>query len=358
MIFRQLIDGETSTLTYLLADESTLEAVLIDCVFEQHLRDLALLRELKLNLRYTLESHIHADHVTGAWLLKHAIGSQIGLAADAHAEGAELELRHGDVVKVGCMALEVRATPGHTNGCLSFVLNDQGMAFTGDALLIRGAGRTDFQEGNPHTLYHSVREQLFTLPMDCLLFPGHDYDGRLVTTVGEERTHNPRLGDGVREQDFVAYMENLGLPHPKRMDAAVPANLQCGRPDDMEGAPHAPKWGPVIRTFAGVWQIEPEWVHSNLGSLTLIDVREREEVAMSPMGLVPGSLIIPLRELRDRLEEVSLDRPVICVCPAGARSAVAASIFEKNGASEVANLRGGILAWRAAGLPTESGIPE
>lgn len=362
MIFRQLIDSDSSTFTYLLADESTREAVLIDCVFEQHLRDLALLRELNLNLRYTLESHVHADHVTGAWLFKRALSSQIGLAATAGVDGADLELRHGDVVQVGDIGLEVRATPGHTNGCLTYVLNDvlnnQSMAFTGDALLIRGAGRTDFQNGDPHTLYHSVKEQLFSLPTECLLYPGHDYNGRTVTTVGEERAHNPRLGDGVREQDFVGYMENLGLPHPKRMDVAVPANMRCGRPDDMESAPHAPEWGPVIRTFAGVWQIEPEWVHSNLRSLTVIDVREVEEVAVSPMGRVPGSLVIPLSELRDRIEEVSHDRPVIFVCPAGARSAVAAGILEKTRASRVANLRGGILAWRAAGLPVESGMPE
>ncbi len=358
MIFRQLIDGESSTFTYLLADEATREAILIDCVFEQHLRDLALLRELDLKLRYTLETHVHADHVTGAWLFKQALQSQIGLAAEAGAEGADLDLHHGDVVRVGSVTLTVRATPGHTNGCVTYVLEDQTMAFTGDALLIRSAGRTDFQDGDPHTLFHSVKEQVFSLPSKCLLHPAHDYSGRTVTTVDEERAHNPRLGDGVREQDFVGYMENLGLPHPKRMDAAVPANLRCGRPEDMESAPHAPEWGPVVRTYAGVWQIEPEWVHANLDTLTLIDVRQREEVAASPMGLIPGSLVIPLNELRDRVQDVPTDQPVICICPAGARSAVAAGILEKNGVNEVANLRGGILAWRAAGLPVESGKPK
>jgi glyoxylase-like metal-dependent hydrolase (beta-lactamase superfamily II)/rhodanese-related sulfurtransferase len=353
VIFRQLIDAETSTLTYLLADEATREAVLVDCVFEQHLRDLAMLRELELELRFTLETHVHADHVTGAWLLKQSLGSQIALAAKAGAEGADLGLGSGDRVRFGTRHLDVRATPGHTDGCLTFVLDDQSVAFTGDALLIRGAGRTDFQQGSARELFHSVREQIFTLPPDCLLYPGHDYNGRTVTTVAEERAHNPRLGDGVREQDFVGYMENLGLPHPKRMDAAVPANLQCGRPDDPESAPHAPDWGPVIRTFAGVWQIEPEWVHRNAERLALVDVREPEEVEASPMGRLPGSIVIPLRELRDRVDEVSRDRPVICVCPAGARSAIAAGILEKAGVREVANLRGGILAWRAAGLPVD-----
>lgn len=354
MIFRQLIDGESSTLTYLLADEVTRDALLIDCVFEQHLRDLALIRELGLELRFTLETHVHADHVTGSWLMKQALGSRIALSAEAGAHGADLALRHGEVVRVGKVELVVRATPGHTNGCLSFVLADQSMAFTGDALLIRGAGRTDFQQGSASLLFRSVREQLFTLPFECLLYPGHDYSGRTVTTVGEERAHNPRLRDGVRQEDFVGYMDNLGLAHPKRMDEAVPANLGCGEPEDPAAVPHPPDWGPLIRTFAGVWQIEPEWVHQNASELRLVDVREHAEVEASPMGLVPGSIVIPLSELRERVHEVPSDRPVICVCPAGARSAMAAGIFEKAGLVDVANLRGGLLAWRAAGLPVES----
>jgi glyoxylase-like metal-dependent hydrolase (beta-lactamase superfamily II)/rhodanese-related sulfurtransferase len=353
MILRQLIDVETSTLTYLLADEDTREALIIDCVFEQHLRDLALIRELDLDLRYTLETHVHADHVTGAWLLKQALGSQIAVAAAAGAKGADLALDPGDEIRIGAIRLDVRATPGHTNGCLTFVLADQSMAFTGDALLIRGAGRTDFQQGNARTLFHSVREQLFTLPPHSLLYPGHDYNGRLATTVAEERAYNPRLGEGVREDDFVGYMENLGLPHPKRMDLAVPANLQCGRPDDPDSAPHAPDWGPVIRTYAGVWQIEPEWVHENEAKLRLIDVREQAEIDASPLGLLPNSIVIALGELRARVGEVPRDRPIVCVCPAGARSAVAASILEQAGVAEVANLRGGLLAWTGLGLPVE-----
>jgi len=354
MIFRQLFDAETSTFTYLLADPDARDAVLIDCVFEQHLRDLALIRELGLELRLTLETHVHADHVTGAWLMKRALDSEIALAAAAGAEGADRLLAHGDVVKVGALAIEVRGTPGHTAGCLSYVLPQHKMAFTGDALLIRGAGRTDFQQGSAKTLFYSVREQIFTLPDDFLIYPAHDYSGRGVTTVGEERAHNPRLGDGVREQDFVAYMENLGLPHPAKMDRAVPANLRCGRPDDADAPPHAPDWGPVIRTFAGVWQIEPDWVHRHAAEVRVIDVREQVEVDASPMGRVPGSIVIPLSQLRGRTDEIERDRPVVCVCPAGARSAVAAGVLEKAGFPQVANLRGGILAWRAAGLPVET----
>lgn len=354
MIFRQLLDLETSTLTYLVADEQSRAAVLIDCVFEQHLRDLAMLRELELDLTHTLETHVHADHVTGAWLMKEALGSQIALSDAAGAEGTDLALSHGDSLPIGSLTLEARATPGHTDSCMSFVLEDR-MAFTGDALLIRGAGRTDFQQGSAQKLFRSVHEQLFTLPPSCLIYPGHDYSGRLVTTVAEERAFNPRLGDGIREQDFVGYMKNLGLPHPKRLAIAVPANLRCGRPEDPAATPRTPDWGPVIRTFAGVWQIEPDWVWRNLDRLTLIDVREQEEVDASPMGTVPGSVVIPLSQLRSRTEEIPRSRPVVCVCPAGARSAVAAGIIEAAGVTRVANLRGGILDWRAHGFPVESG---
>lgn len=351
MILRQLLDSATSTFTYLLADSETGDALLIDSVFEQHLRDLALVRELGLTLRYTLETHVHADHVTGAWLLREATGCHIAYSKRSGAEGADRYLSDGDVLTCGSIELGVRATPGHTGGCVTYVLADESVAFTGDALLIRGAGRTDFQEGDAAELFRSVRGQIFSLPPSCHLYPGHDYSGRTLTTVAEERAHNPRLGDGVREQDFVGYMNNLGLPHPKRMADAVPANLACGRPRDPASAPSTPKWGPVIRTFAGVWQIEPEWVHQHTGDLTVIDVREHEEVAASPMGSVAGARVVPLSAIRDRLDELPRDRPIILVCPAGARSANAALICEKAGIEKVANLRGGLLEWRALGLP-------
>ena len=186
MIFRQLFDTETSTFSYLLADEGSRKAVLIDCVFEQHLRDLALVRELELDLLFTLETHVHADHVTGGWLMKQALGSRIALSADAGAEGLDCPLRDGDVVEFGATTLEVRATPGHTDGCLSYLLADHSVVFTGDSLMIRGAGRTDFQQGSAVTLYRSVHDQLYSLPDACLIYPGHDYSGRTVTGVAEE----------------------------------------------------------------------------------------------------------------------------------------------------------------------------
>jgi sulfur dioxygenase len=353
VIFRQLFDSATSTFTYLLADEETREAVLIDTVYEQHLRDLAMLRELDLKLLYTLETHVHADHATGAWLMQRATGSKIVLSKASGAKGADQYLVHGDTINAGGVKLEARATPGHTDSCMTYVLADHSTAFTGDALLIRGAGRTDFQQGSAATLYRSVREQIFSLPANCHIYPGHDYAGRTMTTVAEERAHNPRIGDGVRERDFVGYMDNLGLPHPKRMDEAVPANMQCGKPTDPESE-RAPDWAPVVRTFAGIWQVEPDWVHAHLSEVTVVDVREFEEVRASPLGSIADSIVIPLGQLRDRAADVPRGKPVVTMCPAGARSAHAAKVLEKAGIEQVANLRGGIIEWRALGFPLET----
>ena len=353
MIFRQLFDGQTSTFSYLLGDERSRQAVIIDSVFEQHWRDLALIRELELSLCMTLETHVHADHVTGSWLMKEAVGSQIAASEGSGTRGGDRSLSDGDIIEVGDLRIEVRATPGHTGGCVSFVLHEGRMVFTGDALLIRGAGRTDFQEGDPRQLFHSVRERLLTLPGDFIVYPGHDYNGRCSSSVAEERRYNPRLGDGVRVEDFIGYMENLGLPHPKKLAVAVPANLACGRPESPSLGPQRPDWGPVVRTFAGVWQVEPEFVYAKRDELLVLDVREPEEVKASPMGTVPGSRVMPLRTLRDHLHEVPRDRPVVVVCPAGARSAIAATILENAGVERVANMRGGLLEWRILGLPGE-----
>jgi glyoxylase-like metal-dependent hydrolase (beta-lactamase superfamily II) len=177
LVFRQLFDPTSSTYTYLLGCSTSGEAVLVDPVFEQARRDAALIAELGLKLQWTLETHVHADHVTGAWLLKQKLGSGIALAAASDASGADWLLADGDRVTFGRRSLEVRATPGHTNGCVTYVLDDESMAFTGDCILIRGSGRTDFQQGDPRALYRSVRSRIFSLPETCLLYPAHDYRG-------------------------------------------------------------------------------------------------------------------------------------------------------------------------------------
>jgi glyoxylase-like metal-dependent hydrolase (beta-lactamase superfamily II) len=350
MLFRQLFDQGSSTYTYLLADPASRDAVLIDPVFEQHSRDVALLRELELNLRFTLDTHCHADHVTGAWLMKRALGSRIALGAAYGAENVDLPLRHGDRVVFGAESLSVRATPGHTPGCLSFVSPDQRLAFTGDALLVRGAGRTDFQQGSARQLFHSIREQLFTLPDDCVVYPAHDYEGRTASTIGEERRYNPRIGGEAREEDFVGYMQNLGLPHPKQLALAVPANMRAGRPEHVEVAAE-PEWAPLVTTYAGFREVPAEWVAAHRGEVHLLDVRSPAEVT-GELGKLEGAQLVPLDELRARLDEVPSDKPVVALCQTGRRSAMATQILAKAGRQRLAHLAGGLLRWRELGLPS------
>lgn len=353
-IFRQLFDPQSSTYSYLLGDERSQEAVLIDPVYEQAARDAALVRELGLTLVATLETHVHADHVTGAWLLAQRLGSKILLSAAAGAEGADRLLAHGDRVAFGGRWFEARATPGHTSGCMTYVLDDESMAFTGDALLIRGCGRTDFQQGDPRALYQSVRTRILSLPPACLLYPGHDYRGLTVTSVDEERRFNPRLGGEIAEADFVGYMNNLGLPHPKQMDIAVPANLRCGR-NEAGGPPAAqPDWAPLTFTFAGIWEIQPQALEDCGPDVQVIDVREPDEFD-GPMGHIRGARPIPLGQLRERAGELSTARPVVVACRSGARSAQACVMLSKAGFEKVANLAGGMLRWRGHGLPVEGG---
>ncbi|HEX7054601.1 MAG TPA: MBL fold metallo-hydrolase [Burkholderiales bacterium] len=355
MIFRQLFDPQSSTYTYLLADAATREALLIDPVFEQARRDAALVQELGLRLIATLETHVHADHVTGAWLLKRKLGSRIGVPAASGAEGADF-LVGEEPVRFGASALEPRHTPGHTSACTTYVLDDRSMAFTGDALLIRGCGRTDFQGGDARRLFRSVREQIFSLPDRCLLYPAHDYRGLTVTSVGEEKLYNPRLGESVGEGDFVGYMQHLGLPHPKQIDIALPANLRCGRPETpAAGDPLAePSWAPLTFTFAGIWEIDPRWVEEHLREVQVVDVRQPEEFH-GVLGHVPGAKLIPLGELLSRSGELARDRPIVTVCRSGARSAQASVMLGKHGFERVANLAGGMLRWRAQRLAVEGG---
>jgi glyoxylase-like metal-dependent hydrolase (beta-lactamase superfamily II) len=228
VIFRQLIDPESFTYTYLLGDERSGWAVLIDPVLEQIERDCALLGELGLALHCSLETHVHADHVTASGRLRERFGSNIGVGANAGVGNADWALDDGAVLRVGELQLDVLATPGHTAGCVTYVCRPAGIAFTGDALLVRGCGRTDFQGGSARALFRSVRERLFALPDATLLYPAHDYQGRTVTSVAEEKRFNPRLGLGVAPETFAELMAGLRLAPPKRIHVAVPANLVSG----------------------------------------------------------------------------------------------------------------------------------
>jgi sulfur dioxygenase len=353
LVFRQLFDPQSSTYTYLLACSKSGEAILIDPVFEQARRDSALIQELGLKLTHTLETHIHADHVTAATLLKQRWGSQIAIGASSGAGCADIPLGQDEKVRFGEHYVETRNTPGHTKGCVSYVLGDESMAFTGDALLIRGSGRTDFQEGDARSLYRSVHLQIFTLPDNCLLYPAHDYRGLTVSSVAEEKRFNPRLGGALSENDFSGYMKNLRLAHPKKLDIAVPANLKCGRPEE-DHPMHDPDWAPLNCSFAGIWELQPSWLEDNLDAVQVLDVREPDEFT-GPLGRIRGARLIPLGELSGRTGELAKDRPVVAVCRAGGRSAQATLILQQAGFERVANLPGGMLRWRAEGCPVEGG---
>jgi len=231
MLFRQLFEPQSSAYTYLLGCGESGAAALIDPVIETVERDLDTLRDLGLSLQYTIETHIHADHVTGAARLRELTGCRCALPAKSGAAHADLPIEEGTSIEIGALRLRPLYTPGHTDDHHSYWLDLTGAArvFTGDALLIDGCGRTDFQNGEAATLYRSVHDKIFSLPDDTLVYPGHDYQQRHVSSVGQERQRNPRLGGGKTAEEFIAIMAALDLPRPKKMDIAVPANRQCGQ---------------------------------------------------------------------------------------------------------------------------------
>jgi sulfur dioxygenase len=226
MLFRQLFDRESSTYTYLLADQQTQEAILVDPVLEQVERDLKLLTELGLSLRYCLETHIHADHITGTAKLREMTGC-LGIVPDkAQASCADQYIKDGEILQLASITIQAIATPGHTDSHMAYLVN-QDRVLTGDALFIRGCGRTDFQSGDAGTLFDSVTQKLFTLSDETLVYPGHDYRGQTVSTIGEEKRWNPRFV-GRDRQNFIEFMASLDLPEPQKIMEAVPANERCG----------------------------------------------------------------------------------------------------------------------------------
>ena len=230
MIFRQLVEPESSTYTYLIGCENTGKAVLLDPVIETCERDMDAVAALGLNLAFTLDTHIHADHITGACRLRSLTGCEVAYPADDNLSCADVEVSEEAPLSVGDLTIRALFTPGHTDKHHSYIIEQGGhtQVFTGDALLIDGCGRTDFQNGDSATLYKSVREKLFALPEDTLVYPAHDYSGRRVSTIMQERTRNPRLNDEISLSEFQRIMAELDLPYPKKIDVAVPANSKCG----------------------------------------------------------------------------------------------------------------------------------
>ena len=229
MIFRQLFDFNTSTFTYLLGCQSTQKAILIDSVESEVDKYLKILYLFGLKLEYTLETHIHADHITAADILRNSVGSKRVMHKDSGVSCADILVEDESRLSVGSMEVIVKHTPGHTSGCVSYLVEN--MIFTGDALLIDGCGRTDFQMGSASQLYESIHKKIFSLPDNTIVYPGHDYNGRLSSTVLNEKNSNKRLNLKINKQKFISIMSDLKLDYPKKIDIALPANLKCGQTD-------------------------------------------------------------------------------------------------------------------------------
>lgn len=366
----QLFDPASCTYTYLVFDEGTREAVVIDPV-DQHIeRDLALLRQYGLRLVWTLETHAHADHITSAALLAEQAGARTAAPKDCGIGTAAHQLSDGDTLAFGAQRLRALATPGHTAGSMCYLWGDH--VFTGDTLLINGCGRTDFQSGSAHALFHSLTQVLFALPDHTTVWPGHDYHGRTHSSIGFEKAHNARVA-GKTLAEFVATMEGLQLPRPARLDEAVPANLRSGLRHDADGAsvpsqqPAQGYAGDVSPTLAYAW-----W---QAGEAVLVDVRtdaEREWV-----GFVPGAVAIAWKQWPGMAMNAAFDsallsavpagHKVLLLCRSGVRSVAAAkratelglqayNILEGfEGDPDHLGHRGTQGGWRRAGLPWRQG---
>lgn len=323
----QLFDATSSTYTYVLFDQTTREALIIDPVDEQIERDLATLREYGLKLVWTVETHAHADHITSAGKLAELAGARTAVPAGCGIGTAGTQLVHGDVLRFGGESLRALHTPGHTAGSMSFVWRDH--VFTGDTLLINGCGRTDFQSGSATDLFRSLTQVLFALPDATMVWPGHDYNGRTHSTIGQEKASNARVA-GKTEAEFVALMGSLNLPKPRRIDEAVPANLTSGLRHDADGVlglTPRPAQG-----YAGDVSSALAWRWVQAGEAVLVDVRtdaEREWV-----GFVPGAVPVAWKQwpgmalnphFDDAVRAAAQDgRKLVLLCRSGVRSIAAA----------------------------------
>jgi glyoxylase-like metal-dependent hydrolase (beta-lactamase superfamily II)/rhodanese-related sulfurtransferase len=344
MIFRQLFDSVSGTYTYLLASRRGGEALIIDPVIEKVERYLQLVRELDLKLVKAVDTHMHADHITGLGALRDRTHCITVMGEQTRADVVSMRVSEGDKVTIEGVALDVLYTPGHTDDSYSFRMADR--VFTGDTLLIRGTGRTDFQNGDPRAQYDSIFNKLLRLPEDTLLFPAHDYKGDTVSTIGEEKHFNPRLQ--VKSIDeYVELMNNLKLPNPKMMDVAIPSNMRVGMQQE-----EIAKRG---------WALSARDAIKLVGrpDVALIDLREAGERAKH--GTIPGSLHVPYPTLQENLGSGGAlralagadDRRIVFYCAFGERSAMAVQAAQDAGLLSAVHVQGGLDAWKKADGPVQ-----
>ncbi len=340
MIFRQLFDSVSGTYSYLIASRRGAEALIIDPVLEKVDRYIQLMSELDLRLVKAADTHLHADHVTGLGALRDRTRCVTVMGENSKADVVSMRLADGDRLDIEGVSLNVIYTPGHTDDSYSFALEDR--VFTGDTLLIRGTGRTDFQNGDARAQYDSIFNRLLKLPDDMLVYPAHDYKGDTVSTIGEERRSNPRL-QVKSVEEYAALMSNLKLPNPKMMDVAVPANMRIGLAQDSV----AQKGWAVLAADALLLPGQSD--------IALIDLREKAE--REKHGSIPGALHEPYPDLRDNLGPGGLIRAlganmrVVFFCAYGERSAMAVMAAQEAGITSARHIQGGMAAWKAAGGP-------
>jgi sulfur dioxygenase len=327
LIFRQLFDPSSSTYTYLLADPDTGDAVIIDPVLEQLERDSLLLKDLGLSLIYSIDTHIHADHITGSGQLRKRTGCHIVSGEGTQLKCADRLMADGEELTFGTRKLKAIATPGHTEGCTSFFIDDR--VFTGDTLLIRSCGRTDFQGGSATKLYQSIKNKLYKLPPQTIVYPAHDYLGNTSSTLQEEMQYNKRVNLETTEKEFLRSMEELNLPYPQKIDTAVPANQECGNVQFTE--------------------IIPEKVKQENKNFILVDVRSQAEF---DEGHIEGSTLATLgHDLMKYLSKADPTKSYVFICRIGQRSGQAQEIARGHHFKNAYSLKGGITAWEKHQYP-------
>ena len=342
MIFRQLFDSTSSTYTYLLASRHGGEALIIDPVLERVDRYIQLLRELDLRLVKAIDTHLHADHITGLEALAERTRCITVMGEQTKADVVSIRVTDGDRVGIEGLSLEALYTPGHTDDSYSYIMPDR--VFTGDTLLIRGTGRTDFQNGDPRAQYDSLFGHLLKLPEETLVYPAHDYKGDTVSTIGEEKAFNPRLQ--VQSVDeYVELMSNLNLPNPKMIDVAVPANMRIGLAQQIVAGKG---WAIGAEEAKGLLR-QPD--------VALVDLRENQE--RRKHGIIPGSLHVPYQDVEESLKADGLlqqlakaaGKRLVFYCAFGERSAMAVQAAQAAGLSDSRHIHGGMQAWRQAQGP-------